>query len=236
MKILGLITLFFAFASFSNSNYDNSNCNTYFPLEKGISWKMKSYSAKGKLEGTTFIKIVDAIAIDNGMKYIVEGEVNTEKKKEEPVPISFEYLCEGGVIKMDMSGMIPPEMTKGVNESMEVTMDQTELEIPKSLAVGDKLKDGKVVMTIKSNGTKIFDITVNITDRIVEKSESITTEAGTYDCLKMTYKTSMKMMFMNQNTSTTEWISSKVGIVKSEQFDKKGKLTSYSELSEYQRN
>jgi len=41
---------------------------------------------------------------------------------------------------------------------------------------------------------------------------------------------------MKRNSSSIDWISSKVGVVKSEIYNKKNKLESYSELAAYSKN
>ena len=237
MKAIGTLLLAFIFSSFNTNNSTNYNgdCDTYFPLEKGVKWTMNSYNPKGKLESSTTMHIVNTEAIENGTRYVVEGKVTTPKE-DEPAELNFDYLCENGVLKMDMTKMIPADMMKSVNESMEIVIDQSELEFPKNMKVGDQLKDANIIATIKSNGTKMFDIKVNITDRKIEKSESITTGAGTFECLKMTSKTNLSMMFMKRNSSSIDWISSKVGVVKSEIYNKKNKLESYSELAAYSKN
>jgi hypothetical protein len=105
--------------------------------------------------------------------------------------------------------------------------------IPSTLSVGQALKDGQVTMTA-TNSPVPMKITVNVVDRKVVAKESIQTPAGKFDCLKITSKSIVKNQMgiaMTFEFSATEWIAPKVGLVKSESYDKKGKLSGSSVLS-----
>jgi hypothetical protein len=75
-------------------------------------------------------------------------------------------------------------------------------------------------------------MSTKITNRKVEILEEITTPAGKYKCAKITYDMEMKMGMVIK-LKGVEWISQKVGIVRSESYDQKGKLMSYSVLSSF---
>ncbi len=76
-----------------------------------------------------------------------------------------------------------------------------------------------------------MSITIAITNRMVEKRETITTPAGTFDCYKITYDVQTGMGFIKTNTKTAEWYSGKAGSVRTETLDKKGKLMGYSQIT-----
>jgi hypothetical protein len=66
--------------------------------------------------------------------------------------------------------------------------------------------------------------------------ESITTPAGTYDCYKITSDIATQTQMgikMNINVSSIEWITSKLGVVKSESYNKNDKLMGYTILSSW---
>ena len=73
-------------------------------------------------------------------------------------------------------------------------------------------------------------MTIYVTDRAVEARESLTTSAGTFDCIKITQKETTKMIVKIQATSK-EWYAENIGMVRSESYNKKGKLTGYSVLT-----
>jgi hypothetical protein len=70
---------------------------------------------------------------------------------------------------------------------------------------------------------------VKVYDRKVEAVEDVTTPAGTFSCYKLSYTVESKTMF-TIIAKSTDWIAKRVGVVRSESFDKNGKLTGYMVL------
>jgi hypothetical protein len=62
--------------------------------------------------------------------------------------------------------------------------------------------------------------------------ETLNTPAGKFDCFKISQKVFMKTLGKIEINSI-EWYSEDVGMVKSETYDKKGKLKTYSLLTTY---
>ena len=115
---------------------------------------------------------------------------------------------------------------------MEVLSEN--LEYPADLAPGKKLKDGKITITAQGSAIPI-QIEVNIVDRVVEKKETITTPAGTFETWKIKAKTVMKQqmgMNMTFDFDQVEWISKNVGMVRNEMYDK-GKMKGYTILTSF---
>ncbi len=73
----------------------------------------------------------------------------------------------------------------------------------------------------------MFTMNVDIKNRKVDKFEKITTTAGTFDCVKISYDIEMKMLFTIK-ASAIQWFAKNVGVVRQENYNKKGKLDSYS--------
>ena len=80
-----------------------------------------------------------------------------------------------------------------------------------------------------------MNMQVDITDRKVEKVETITVPAGSFECYVIYSNSYSKMMMVNQNFPSRSWLAKGVGMVKTESYNKKGKvintmvLTSMSE-------
>ena len=234
MKTTSLLLFFIAFITLSfKSDANDENCHPYFPFDEGTRWVMESFNPKGKLESSVATEVLKITETNEGIAYTIKAEPLNEKK--DTASLVFTYVCENGTFKIDMNKMLPEETLKQLGETVEIQVDQSEMEFPTDLHAGQKLKDATVTLKAFSNGIRIMNMTVKIYDRVVEKAESITTKAGTFDCLKLNYKTNLVMGFLNQTTSTSEWLSKSVGMVRSEYYNKKGKLESYSELAEYKR-
>ena len=95
-----------------------------------------------------------------------------------------------------------------------------------------------ITLSINNNqGWKIpsaFLSVFSITNRKVEAIETITTAAGTFDCVKISYDVESKMMFTIK-AKGAEWYALETGLVKSESYDAKGKLTGSQELVKLKR-
>ena len=109
-------------------------------------------------------------------------------------------------------------------------MTQSDITFPSDLKVRTSLPDAEMHVKVASNGMQVMEMNFKITDRKVEAKESITTPAGTFDCVKLTQSTNMKMMFINKTFTTVDWIALNIGNVRSETYNK-GSLESYRILT-----
>jgi hypothetical protein len=230
LKNISLAILALFALSFTNPPQE---CLSYFPLTKGSSWEYEEFDKNGELSGTNITTVVDVKEVNGNMEFILKGVTDGPKKKEKNHhEQSFSYVCDNGVLKMSMEGMIPQETMEGMKD-MEMEITQTEMMLPATLNAGDVLDDASVTMKVSSNGMTVMTMTVNITDRKVEKFEEVTTKAGTFNCAVISYNTHTDMGIMKMDASAREWFSPKVGMVKSENFDKKGNLESSRVLSAF---
>jgi len=62
----------------------------------------------------------------------------------------------------------------------------------------------------------------------------VTTPAGTFDCIKMTQDTDVKAIF-KMKAKTTTWYTKGVGMVKTENYDKNGKVESSTVLTKFEK-
>jgi hypothetical protein len=116
-------------------------------------------------------------------------------------------------------------------QDMDIEVDASKYELPDlSSKTGSTLADGSLKITMASTSSIGISMTLQITDRKVEERENITTPAGSFDCVVLSQKISTKMMIKIQGASK-EWYAENIGLIRSESYNKKGKLTGYSELT-----
>jgi len=220
-KIIILIGLYFI--SFTSVSQDA--CKTYYPLEEGVKFEMTTYNKKGKKEGVVNYKVTD---IDNDTATI-ETIIYDEKGKE-IITSNYQILCEGDKISIDFKSMISPEMFKQYKD-MDMDITGNNIELPNDLQIGQTLKDARMNMAINMGGITM-NMSVDMLNRKVNNKESITTLAGTFECYALSYDSEIKMGF-KMKFIIKEWIAEGVGVVKSETYNKKGKLMGYSELTKF---
>lgn len=197
------------------------DCTFYFPVKTGTEIELNNYNAKDKLVGSVKSKVIEQT--DNSVKF--SSEVFDKKGKSVS---KGEYLvqCKNGEYVIDMKSFL-----KGIDmeayKDMEVDMVTTNMTMPAKLQEGQQLNDGSINIKISNQGIGLMNMTVNITNRKVVGFEDVTTPAGTFNCAKITYDIDTKML-MSSHNKIVDWISEKVGVVRSETYDDKGKLNAYS--------
>ncbi len=208
------------------------DCSAYFPFEEGKSWEMSSYNKKGKLENTSVNTITSLTTTSEGIVATTSIKVKDAKEKEE-VEMSYDMTCKDGEVMVSMNMFLPADQTAQLEayKDMEVKMDMEDMAFPNDLSVGQELKDCSMTIEVSTNGMKIMSSTTNIKDRKVLDKVTITTAAGDFECYKITQTTAVSAGFISREFKSVSYISEGVGVVRSESFDKKGNLESYSELS-----
>lgn len=206
--------------------------NSYFAFKEGISTELTHYDKKGKISGITKQKVMAIEDVTDGFKATLEME-NTDEKGKRPSTANFDITCKGNSVFVDMRSMLNPEsMASTQDMELEVTGDA--MEFPNELTPGQILPDGSMEMKASMNGMKLMTIKLYVSNRKVEGTETVTTPAGSFECVKMTQDTEMQSIF-KMKTRTTTWYAKGVGMVKTENYDKNGKLEGSSVLTKFQK-
>lgn len=223
--------IYFTIIVFSSITVAQAQCNEYYALENNSEWEMENYNGKGKLTSRTEQKVTSYQKTGTGFESILSSIIYNEKGKEQTRG-EFKFTCANGTAIIDMRSFVTEDQLKSF-KNFEMKVESENLEVPSKLTVGQTLKDGSITMTAVNSGLPM-KTTVTLTDRKVEGKESITTPAGTFECFKLSAKMLIKSQFgvtMNLEFTTNEWLALKVGSVKSESYNKNGKLVGYSILS-----
>ncbi len=99
--------------------------------------------------------------------------------------------------------------------------------LPRQLEVGMELPTGEVTVEMLGLKTK-----QDISSHKVVAKEELTVPAGTYDCFVVERKFSTKVMGIKATGSMKTWYARGIGAVRTDNYDKKGKLTSSQVLKE----
>jgi hypothetical protein len=226
MKKQILILLVFASISFTVLSQD---CSAFYPFEEGISFQITNYDRKGKVSASTdhLISSVttsgnNTTATINSKMKDINGELITEG----------EYLinCNGNEVSIDLKSLLSPDLFDQFN-GMKTDITGTNVVIPNNLSEGQTLPDASMKMDIDMGGIPM-SMTVLMTDRKVLGKESVTTPAGTFVCYVISYTSNIKMG-MNRTGTAKQWLAKGVGIVKQEDYNKKGKVTSSTLLTAF---
>jgi len=212
----------------------SQSCNSYYSLEEGTRWVTETFDKNDQF-ATKSVKTVSETGFYEGVfTGKMKGEV-FDNMGQQIGTLDYEVKCQDGNFLVSMNSFLNPEQM-GAYENMEVEIDGDFLQLPSDLQPGMTLPDASVAIKMKKSGIEMMSLTILIFDRQVEKFESITTPAGTFNCAKIVYGVQSKMgqaIPINVKTSGAEWLAKGTGMVKSEQYDENQNLMSYSLLTEF---
>jgi len=200
----------------------------YFPEKTGTTRELTSYDKKDKITGKVLQTVLDKEVSGKDVTLTVQTEIYNEDN-EEINSSKIKIGCDDGVFKIDMRDYVGDLVQQ--YEGMEIEMTGDNLLIPSKLSTGEELPDGNINIQVSNSGITMVNMDVSIKNRKVEGQEEITTEAGTFDCYKISYDSEAKTKMFTVTTRGVEWLAPGVGVVRSESYNKKGKLTSYSLLT-----
>lgn len=223
MKTKRLVLVFALFISFSLIG--QNACKAYYPFEEGAKFEITNYDKKGKKESAAKYEVAK---IDNNVATI--KTIVLDNKGKEITSTSYQVTCDGSTVSIDFKSLMNADMFKQYKD-MDMDITGNNIELPNDLQIGQSLKDANLTMAINMGGISM-NMTMDVINRIVNAKESITTPAGTFDCYALNYTTEMKMG-MKMTFNFKEWIAKGIGVVRSESYNKKGKLMGYSELTSF---
>ncbi len=199
------------------------NCSKYYPMEEGTTLEYTSYNGKGKTQGTisyTVTNVIDEGSTSSATMVMKYGD----DKGGEAFSSEFTYSCTGNTVTIDYESLMSNQMLEQFGD-MEMEVSGTDIELPNDLEVGMELPDANVIMKMSMSGITM-NSQVDMINRKVEKKETVTTPAGTYECYVIYSENQSKMMMSSQNFPSRLWLAEGVGMIKQETFKKNGNLMS----------
>lgn len=213
---------------FAVPNVQSQNCSRYYPLNEGTTMTYTNFNGKGKEEGTVTYMVKEVTNNGDTTTASMQMEL-TDQKGNQALTSEYGITCEGDVVRIDFKSLMNGPMMQQFKD-MEVDLTGTDLELPNTLTVGQELPDANIHMKMNM-GAMNMNMNIETVNRKVEKNETVTTPAGTYDCVVITSETHTKMMMGNNTYPSRIWLAEGVGMVKQESYNKNGKLMGSMELT-----
>src|SRR4030095_11210383 len=167
----------------------SQQCGNYFFLQSNKTVEMSISNKKGK-EAGKLVYVISNVATKGN---VTTGTVNSEfidKNGKSASKATNSIQCDNGNLMMDMKMFIPSAQMEQMGD-ISATGTASYLEYPSVLKEGDALKDAAFSMYFKSASGIGGHISIDMTNRKVQGKESVTTPAGTWDCYKITYHSTM---------------------------------------------
>ncbi len=222
--LLAAASALFMFATYAQ------DCASYVPNKEGAVFETTSYDKKGKSSSMSKSKIV-SIKNEGGKKiYNVSSTTNTGGQS---FSMDYDMICDKGQFSVNMKNLYGSQLT-GQFQGMKTDITADNLVYPSSMSVGQSLEDASIKISANIEGMPVamagMGITMEIKNRKVSAKESVTTPAGTFNCYKIEYDIESKTI-VAVSIQACEWIAENVGVVKSENYDSKGQVESYTLLT-----
>ncbi len=225
-KALFLFGIFLLISTFITAQ----ECSKYYPMIEGATFEYTNYNKKGKSQGVSKYQVTNVQTSGEVTNATMAIELIDEKGKE-IYKTDYNFTCTGNMVTVDYKSLIPSSMFEQY-EGMEMDISGTDLELPNDLNVGQQLSSANVSVKISMGGMNM-NTTIDLINRKVEKKESVTTPAGTFDCYVIYSDNKMKAMMVNQTFPSRVWFSEGVGMIKQESFNQNGKSMGTTVLTKY---
>ncbi|HVZ57814.1 MAG TPA: hypothetical protein VG870_14240 [Chitinophagaceae bacterium] len=193
------------------------DCSGYYYLQGNKTVEMTIYNRKGDPSGRQVYAVSDVKSAGGATTATVSSELFDKNGKSLSKAVN-NIKCIGGVLMMDMKMFISPEQSQQIKAEAQAA--DVYLAYPASMKTGDVLPDGSFDMDIQQDGGMKTSVSVKITDRKVEAQESVTTPGGTWNCFRISYRSSTRIAVMGigfpVRGDVTEWFAPGFGTVKTQ--------------------
>lgn len=204
------------------------NCEGYYATKKGTVMEMKVLDNKNNVTGKSLLEVIENRQEGGKSIAVVKTQV-TDLKKNKTTESSYELVCDGAETAINMLKSVEASLKKSTQFSQSSVSGNNPV-FPNTMKVGQTLPEATISISVK--GEISLDSGVKIYDRKVVAEEKITLEAGTFDCIVITYTEDTSILF-NKTKKYKVWMARGVGIVKSEEYDKKERLEKVVELTKF---
>lgn len=205
-------------------------CDAYFPTKKNTELTFTHFDKKNKPTGSTSNKINDIVSNAQGMEVAVSS-IYTDAKGKPAAVVDYTALCKGEKLYIDMKSMMAPE-SMAMFKNTKIDIEGDYLELPNTLTAGQTLPDAKMSVTFSGDSPIKMKFDLDIKDRKVDGKEKVTTDAGTFDCYKISF-TSVVKTIMTIETKSVSWYAKGIGMVKQESYDRNGVLSNSMVLTQF---
>ena len=204
-------------------------CTIYIPNTVGTELHYEMTNQKGKVLGSYTQKLL-SIKNKGGETIYSMLQTTMDGNSDDKILMqdTITFRCKGNEFYIDMDQYMNDKQMEGF-QNMEVKVTTDDLNYPSNLSPGQKLKDGSITVSIEG-GMMNMSFTTKIINRKVESKENMDTPAGTFKCYKLSEDIQSKTGFVNVSMHNIMWISKDIGTIRSESYNKKGKLTGITQL------
>lgn len=201
----------------------SQDCTLYIPGEIGTELHYQITNGKGKVQGKYIHKMISKKESNGQTSFeMLQTFMDPQSPEDILMQDTIHFRCKDNAFYIDMDQFLNKNQMEAF-EGMEVKVVSEDLMYPPVLSPGMTLKDGSIKIEM-TGGMMNMNMTTNIINRKVEVHETISTPAGDFKCYKVSEDIESKMAFVNTKIHNIAWIAKDIGTIRSESYNKKGKL------------
>jgi len=205
------------------------DCTLYIPGDVGTELHYQITNGKGKVQGKYIHKMISKKESDGQTIFEMQQTFMDPKSPEDILmQDTIRFRCKDNIFYIDMDKFLNKNQMEAFKD-MEIKVVSEDLMYPPKLSPGMTLKDGSIRIEMVG-GMMNMSLTTNIINRKVEAHETMTTPAGNFKCYKVSEDIESKMAFVNTKIHSVAWIAKDIGTIRSESYNKRGKLDGVTEL------
>ena len=197
--------------------------SVYFPSEEGMTVEYVNKNAKDKVTGYIAYKF-QKVERQDDLNFTVTYQtlVMNSKHEETNQPIEATVKVVNGTVYLDATSAFNDAASALSQTSESIVIKGNGLIIPTDAKAGQKLDNASATL-----GNIVSSSCTNVT---VTAVENLTTEAGTFETVRLDMDISGKVLFIKIEGTSTQWCAKGIGLVRTINYNKKGKVTSSMEL------
>lgn len=165
--------------------------------------------------------IGQSVALADGGKRVnysaFQCDAKGRSKMRRPASVYVDITAEGDVLMAPHKTL--RQVAKTVLPKADITAEGALTRLPSSMKPGDRLPDASSRLQYAG-----LSYTANVTDRKVLRRETISTPAGSFDCIVVSEHKVEKAPGYNRVTTALTWYCDGLGMVRHDTCDKDGKL------------
>lgn len=213
-RIVFLIITFISFCTISGQEFFSTNVGQHFKY-------VRRYADDGDIKWTHTMKINSVDRLANGQISVnyTSNVVNRKDRQIFKKPIEMNILIDkNGDITMDIASTATAVFQSVFPKSF-IKSSGGQTTLPSSMKKGNVLPDAKAKVSVI--GVKYL---VDVSKRVVIGTDTITTPAGTFDCVVVREQKLEKAPVYSRITTSYTWYSKGVGFVRHDTYDENMKL------------
>lgn len=211
-----IIVIIMLLTAFSGSYAQEAE--PYFCVRDGATLEYERRFTDGQVKWYHTMKIMEVEGVSESAS-VVEYTSHILNHKMKPYygdePARLSARIEGGDVVLNVAESVAAVFRTLLPQKSKISSTGGESALPLDMAPGDTLPD--VYASVKALG---MTMKITVTQRRVLRYETITTAAGTFDCLVVRERKVEKGMGRNRHTVADTWYSKGVGMVRHDTHDK----------------